>query len=963
MEPAIFRDKKDEGIRYLLKQFILMFWGLTSSRLLLCCIFCCFLFTLTNAQLFSNENFTVKEGLSENIVHCLLQDKKGFLWIGTHEGLNRFDGYGFKKFLYDRNDSASLPNSPVEGLYEDEDGNLLVRTTSGLSKMNMLTGKFTPVKDRLTDFVSVVNQFFVPASDFDIYNFGIDPFWTYGKKDNAGNILRSTLKKDLLSYSGSLGFYYDDRKRLWVLEPDRLLVVDERGHETTVLTGFLINRKGKAVFNWFFADANGNIWLRTPGKIFCVDKKTLQVKVSVEQSQLRELAVENISALLLDKSGILWIGSFYGLKKLNLSQQKFRHITAEKEGKGLVSDFILGMNIYSGNKLTIQHYYLDSLYTEIDLPVSATSHRKIEDARPERFLREVLIRNEHNVHTPGWNLQLRNMIDAGKYQWKLLRYAYTDRNGSIWTFYNPNHLINLNNKKFIPLNGGAEYLWDDDEFLWAATTKDGLLRYHKTNEQIKFYRANKKDPASISSDEVLCLTPDARGNLWIGTRGGGLNYFDKQTEKFTHYTQADGLNNGTIYCMVMDNDNNLWMGTSHGISCFMTSSKTFQNFYTSDGLVNTEFNRWSAVKDREGNLYFGGMHGVDYFKPSDVLHQKKNDLIIQLTDFRIGNNSKGLQQNIRLGHKENYVSFHFAAMDFRNPGATQFKYMLQGANNDWIDNGYNHTATFAALPPGRYVFKVKASVQNGVWSEEAIFPFTVKAPWWQTTWFYALCGLITVGILYGIYRFRINQLKKLYAIRSKLSRDLHDEVGATLSSIHIYSSVASKAMNGDAGKAQDALKQINVNTRQVMENMNDIVWAMHTGTKGEITFENKLKNYGYELLTPLNIHCTYQIDRDAERLLTNIEARKNILLITKEAINNVAKHSGATQASISLKITGKELCLAIDDNGKGLENRKNGNGFQNMKNRAEALGGYLNFCANGKGTHVECSIPITSIRD
>jgi ligand-binding sensor domain-containing protein len=960
LNPAKSSDKKDEGIRYLLKQFTLMFWGSTSFRQLLCGMVYCLSFTITSAQLVSHENFTVKDGLSENIVHCLLQDKKGFIWIGTHEGLNRYDGYGFKKFLYNKNDSASLPNSPIESLYEDEDGNLLVRTTSGLTRMNTLTGKFTFVKDGLTDFVTVVNQFFDPARDFDMYDFGIDPFWSYQKKNNPDQVLRFTLKKDLHSYSTSLAFYYDDLKRLWVLRPDRLLVVDEEGNERTVLTGFLINDKDKKVFNWFITDANGNIWLRASGKLFCIDKKTLLVKIIVDQNQLKELAIESISTLLLDKSGILWIGSFYGLKKLNLTPQKFKHIIHNE--KGLVSNFVLGLNLYAGNRLTVQHYFLDSFYTEIELPVMRIRQHRIEDRSVEKLLNEVLIRNSNRGSPLVRNNQIQKLRNSN-YDWKMFRYAHTDSEGTIWSFFNRGRLINFNDDRSVGYEGTAEHLWDDDKFLWIATAKQGLIRYHKHTGEVRNYKTDKNNRASISTDEVICLFPDAKGNLWIGTRGGGLNYFDKEKEIFTTYTQTNGLSNNTIYCMVMDDENNLWMGTANGLSCFDTGSRTFQNFYTSDGLINTEFNRWSAIKDTQGNLYFGGMHGIDYFDPADVLLQQTNIPTVQLTDFKIGNRSLPIEPGTILQYKDNFLSFEFATMDFRNPSATKYEYMLEGANTDWIKADQNRTVTFTSLSPGKYTFKVKCSTQNGQWSNEAILPFIIKTPWWQARWFYALCGLLIAGTLYGIYRFRVNQLKKLYAIRSKISRDLHDEVGATLSSIHIYSSVASKAMNADAGKAQDALQQINVNARQVMENMNDIVWAMHTGTKGEITFENKLKNYGYELLTPLNITCAYHIDTDAEKLLTNIEARKNILLITKEAINNIAKHSGATQASINLKVTGKDLQLEIHDNGKGLETKRNGNGFQNMKNRTEALGGHFNFSGNGNGTHIQCMIPITSIRD
>ena len=486
----------------------------------------------------TSETYTVKEGLSENIVYCLLQDKKGFIWIGTHEGLNRYDGYGFKKFLFNKNDSTSLPNSPIENLYEDEEGNLLVRTTSGFTKMNTTTGKFALVKNSITDLVSIVNEFFAPGRDIGIYNFGIAPFWTFRKQSNPTEVLRSTLKRDLLSYSGSLGFYYDDLKRLWVLKPDRLLVVYTNGNEKTVLTEFLIDYKDKKAFNWFIPDANGNIWLRASGKLFCIDKKTLLVKVIIDQKQLKGLAIENIITLLLDKSGILWIGSFYGLKKLNLTPQKFKHVIHNE--KGLVSNFVLGLNLYSENRLTVQHYFLDSFYTEIELPIMKVRQHRIENRSVEKLLNEVLIRNSKRADPVARNNQIQKLRNSN-YDWKMFRYAHTDREGTIWSFYNTGRLINFNDTRSVGYEGTAVHLWDDDKFLWIATTKQGLIRYHKHTGEIKNYKTDKNNSASISTNEVICLLPDAKENLWIGTRGGGLNYFDKEKENFTTYTQTNGL--------------------------------------------------------------------------------------------------------------------------------------------------------------------------------------------------------------------------------------------------------------------------------------------------------------------------------------------------------------------------------------------------------------------------------------
>jgi signal transduction histidine kinase len=202
--------------------------------------------------------------------------------------------------------------------------------------------------------------------------------------------------------------------------------------------------------------------------------------------------------------------------------------------------------------------------------------------------------------------------------------------------------------------------------------------------------------------------------------------------------------------------------------------------------------------------------------------------------------------------------------------------------------------------------------------------------------------------------------------QAQISRDLHDDVGASLSSIHVYSSVAAKAMDKDAGKAKDAIQQINENARRVMENMSDIVWAINTNANETVTLESKLKNYGYELLSPLGIECAYQIDRQVEEKLVHIEARKNILLVSKEAMNNIAKYSSATGAVVRINIDAKNLLLEISDNGVGFDTGKerSGHGLSNMQQRTEALGGYFRCNSQkNKGTVIQCSIPLTNISD
>lgn len=545
---------------------------------------------------------------------------------------------------------------------------------------------------------------------------------------------------------------------------------------------------------------------------------------------------------------------------------------------------------------------------------------------------------------------------------RMLRYMYADREGVIWHFYTEPRVSNLHDDRKIFIDGTSEAIYDDEKYLWIATTMNGLFRYDKFNGGLRKYHSISGDNKSISSNYLLCITPDAKGNLWIGTRAGGLNYFDRNNETFTRFSEADGLSSNTIYSMVEDNAHHLWMGTANGLSCFDPVARKFRNFYTSDGLMNTEFNRWSAVKDKKGTLYFGGMSGIDYFKPEEVLQSGNQPPVVQLTTFKTGNQSLPLGEGLELNHKQNFITIEFAAMDFRNPSESQYMYKLEGANNEWINAENNHFAIFAALPPGKYVFRVKAATQNGVWGAENSIAFTIRAPWWQRTWFYVLCALLIGSILYGFYRFRMNQLRKLYLVRSKISQDLHDEVGATLTSISFLSEVASNQASAGDQTTRQTLNKIGEFSREMIGEMNDIVWAINPANDKFEKIADRIRNFAMPLLSAKNIQFNLETDAGLNHVSLNMQQRKNLYLIFKEALNNAAKYAECSTVMVNISRENNHIRLDIIDNGKGFIEKEiiPGNGLINIRHRAKEIKADILIRSTHKdGTAVSISMPIT----
>jgi hypothetical protein len=419
-----------------------------------------------------------------------------------------------------------------------------------------------------------------------------------------------------------------------------------------------------------------------------------------------------------------------------------------------------------------------------------------------------------------------------------------------------------------------------------------------------------------------------------------------------------------VYFILPDEEDHLWLTTNKGISRFNVKEKTFTNFTRRDGLLNTEYNRLGGLQTKEGVIYFAGTNGIDYFRPDDVDTLRKLSAVY-ITSWKV--NDKNLSFNDRsvFAYDQNNIVFQFTTNDFQRPDLIYHRYRL-GEEEPWSRQQGRNVASYPALHAGHYHFEVQASYDNLHWSQSASQSFTIRTPWWKSWWFLTIGIIIIAGGSYFFYRYRINQLMRLQQMRSRISRDLHDEVGSTLSSIHVYSSLAAKAMEKNPDATRDALKQINTNSKQVMENMSDIVWAINTGKNGEISLEKKLKNYGFELLTPLGIITRYMIDHEAEKKLVHIEARKNVLLIAKEAMNNIARYSKATETSIQLELTGHQLQLKIADNGVGfnVKNGRKGNGLYNMQKRTENMGGKFEVSSEAdQGTIICCRIPIANISD
>ncbi|HMO31712.1 MAG TPA: two-component regulator propeller domain-containing protein [Lacibacter sp.] len=952
----------------------------------------------TAQQVLRYEQLTSDRGLSENVVYAIRQDRRGFIWMGTHHGLNRYDGYSIRKFFAVPGDTTTLSDNTVVSIAEDPDGKFWLGTENGLNHFDPETAQNRRIHlpGRGTQYM--VNAVWVVSRDsLLLFSDNYQLFLYLPLTNTWKEIIRPPEAQGLGTFfrlaNGQVGLGTLAPAGVWVYDPaantfrlQRRLpgtsfdlpgavlsyYPDSRGNHAlfTVDRGiYLYNSAGKLLLHRgltpgmppvlateAFVETPGTLWMATRKGLLAYQYATNRLEMVALEGDSRSLrGNKEMMDMIRDRNGDLWIGSFgEGALYCRTGTTPFSSISLDQLTDSRTQRMLYGLYRWPDSVLAAETGYGRFSLIRNQKPVGMVQSA---DLGLEHILRLTTGRSLAQL-TPALRKMTQELFNSGN----LFAHFFVLHDPQTILAYNGNLRVYRPDTSFLLFPEYTGCLVEDESVYWVASNK-GLLEVHKKDLQLTRHLHDPANPASLGANYVYYVYCDSLKNLWVGTKGGGLNYYNRETGTFTRYTTADGLPDDVIYFILPDGKGNLWLTTNNGISRMQVATGTFTNYSRRDGLLNSEFNRNGGVLASDGRIYFTGTSGIDYFNPA-ALEQYKSSPRVYLSELLVNGVPRSTNLD-RLNYQENNIGISFTANDFSSPEHVYYRYRLSGSDPYVRQQGSNSVA-FHALKPGAYRFEVQAGYDNANWSEPAFLTFHIEAPWWQRGWFYALLAGLLLLLLYLFYRNRINQLQRLFTLRNKISRDLHDEVGASLSSIHVYSSVAEKAMGIDTTKAREALQHISNNTRSVMETMSDIVWAMNTGSVHETTLEAKIKNYGYDLLAPLEIRCRYEIAPEAEKKLVHLGLRRNLLLIIKEALHNIAKYSGATEAVVSLQVQAAALVLQVQDNGKGFipEQMRTGNGLLNMRQRAAELGGTCAVeTAPGSGTTITCRIPLATISD
>jgi signal transduction histidine kinase len=443
---------------------------------------------------------------------------------------------------------------------------------------------------------------------------------------------------------------------------------------------------------------------------------------------------------------------------------------------------------------------------------------------------------------------------------------------------------------------------------------------------------------------------------------------DRATGRCVRYLEREGFPSSWVYGILQDDEGRLWLSTNAGLVLFddrQAAGDRFVHFDHRDGLAGDEFNRRSHVRRRNGEMLFGGPNGVTRFFPEAIRGSRRHAPVVLKAFHSLGKRvhfDRDIADVtlIELSPYQNAFSFQYTALSFWGASRQEYQYMLEGLDNDWIRAGVERSVQYAYVPPGEYVFRVRGANGDGARRDPGVaVRLVIHPPFWTRWWFIALSALAVGLAAAAIVRARVRRMRDMELLRTRIARDLHDEIGSNLSSIAMRSEMLQRqsALDDRERKTLNGISSVALTT---LNDMKDIVWLIRPGNDALDDLFLRMKDTAASLLEGREYRLTFPAEPVDRRI--GLEWKQNVYLLYKEALTNIARHSGATSADIEARVEANRLMLRIRDDGAGFDpaGSSAGNGLRNMRERAGLIGASLDIQTRpGEGTTVSLAARIT----
>ncbi len=943
--------------------------------------------TLDGLARFDGVRFTVfnkgnTPGITTNRFISLYEGSDGALWVGTEKGdVTRYHGGAFITYTTQQ----GLSNNPVWGITGDGEGSVWV--LSGRQILRWADGAFLPVtSDDLYLNFSVVQRH------------GQRGFW--GKRGDGSLILFSRGRLSTISFPGipapspstRTAVAEDTQGTVWVASSAGLVSIRDgklvklytlddglpsynlyfisgtelkiacfdRNNDLLILGQDTPDAQGPWVarsvirkppealgrqFYELYEDREGNLWIAThKNGIFRARRQAIKF-----YSKEDGLADTNVYPIYEDRAGVVWIGAW----STGVSRFKDRAWTNHP----------LKMEMGSGGLVT-------ALYEDRNGSLWVASYGS------------------------GFNGLLRyrdgrfsDTRDLPDFRAGVISAIHQDRDGALWfggewklIYYQDGAVTSFTKQDGLSGNSVKVIIEDAAGGLWIGT--DGGLSHWQDGRFITYTESQ-----GLPSNNVWALYEDRDGVLWIGTYDGGLGRF--KDGHFTRYTTREGLFDNGVFQILEDARGYFWMSSNHGIYRISRqelnefaegrrSTITSVAFGRDDGLVNITCNggRWPAgIKTRDNKLWFPTQDGVAVIDPEAVpINQQPPPIIIE--SVKLDRASVAFGPHLQVAPGQEDLEIEYTALSFINSERLQFRYKLEGLNQDWINAGTRRTAYYSHLPPGEYVFRVIAANSDGVWNEEGqSLRIIVLPPFYRTWWFLTLVALTVTGVIWSGYQYRITQLKRAQAVQQAFSRqliasqeaereriaaELHDGLNQSLVIIKNRATL-SLSDTTNSTRAFEQLEEIADAATHAIDESKEIAYNLRPFQLDRLGLTQAIESMLKNVSDANNINIVAEIEPIDGLILK--ESEINFYRVVQESLNNIVKHAQSTEVRVTVHREPSAISLTITDNGVGFTvgavntSTKRGFGLIGLEERAKILGGALSLHSTpGEGTTVRMRI-------
>jgi signal transduction histidine kinase/ligand-binding sensor domain-containing protein len=943
--------------------------------------------------------WTQQQGLPQDSIRAIAQTRDGFLWLGTDEGLSRFDGYEFVNFTHQPD---GLPSNSISALLADRDGSLWIGTSNGLTRY--WNGKFTTytTRDGLPDNVITALCQTTDGSLWIAAGVGLSR-WNGRKFTNFTAAELEPLeavralsedRNHVLWVSGYGGLLKRiDGKFVPVISSDALrsdiiltMLAADNGDIWIGGSEGLLRRSSSGALRLYTThdglpdnlvralcrDRDGNLWVGTNGGLSRFENGRFAPAL-LEGGHERDW----VRCLLEDREGNLWAGMNGGLNRFRDSR-----FTIFGRSEGLPSDQPLAVHQDRQGRIWVGFH--DSglvefsprgykVYTTAD-GLAANEVFAIREAHNGDLLlatREGLCRMHDG--------RFRRIAKPDDLDRRIAFDVFEDASGALWVA-SPSGVQRYAGGKWETIAPGGALLNSASVVLsggpggrlWAGTYGEGLWR-------IDHGVARRLTTADgLGSNQIRSLLPDRDGGLWIGTYGGGLNLL--RNGNFTQFTMRDGLLSDNVSHVEDDGRGSLWLSTTRGI-CRVEKAQlrdlaagrikalTPVNYGLDDGLRSAQCSPGyptgaGGTMTSDGRLWFPTTRGLAVIRPGQKQPSEVEPLA-HIVEASFAGGDIDLTHAANLPPGSGRIQFRYTGIYLSAPERVRYEYMLEGLDHEWVEAGNRRTINYNSLPHGTYRFLVRAGLAGGPWSTAA-YTFELQPYFYERAWFLSLCGALVLAAVYGAYQLRLRGVRKQFSLvleeRVRLAREIHDTLAQGFVGISSQLDAVATEMPTNPVAASKHLDLARKMARHSVTEARRSVMDLRAPAVDEHDLPSALPAAARRWAAGSPASLDVQVSGTGARLPQ--EAGQNLMRIAQEAVTNAIKHAGAQHISVSLIVEDRTLKLSVCDDGCGFEpdgvfSALDGHfGLLGMRERAQRLGGELRLESSpGRGTRVEVRAP------